>query len=89
MKEESPKTPAPAPAPVDLKQDESALLAGRFSEPLAIQDYRSGQHPDRGDGAKDPTEEQVSGRLEDFVSVIQISRLIRIYDSGEELGTRF
>ncbi len=78
--------PQPAPAtPVDLKQDESDLLAG-VSRAIGYSGFRSGQHPDRGDGAENPTEEQV---LEDLKILSRDSnfKLIRIYDSGENSNT--
>lgn len=44
--------------------------------------FRSGQHPDRGDGAKNPSDEQI---LEDLNILLEQTpfRLIRMYDSGE------
>lgn len=79
VKDDTPQTPAAAP--VDLKQDESALLAG-ISKAIAYSGYRSGQHPDRGEGAVNPTEEQILEDLE-ILSRDANFRLIRIYDSGE------
>jgi exo-beta-1,3-glucanase (GH17 family) len=83
VKDKSPQ--APAPTPVDLKQDESALLAG-VTGAIGYSGYRSGQHPDRGDGANNPTEEQI---LEDLKILSRDSnfKLIRIYDSGENSNT--
>lgn len=63
-----------------LMQSTNDLLAG-VSAAVCYSGFRSGQHPDRGDGAKNPTAEQV---LEDL-QMIQDEmgfKLIRLYDSG-------
>ncbi len=63
-----------------LMQSTNDLLAG-LSAAVCYSGFRSGQHPDRGDGAKNPTAEQV---LEDL-QMIQDEmgfKLIRLYDSG-------
>lgn len=64
-----------------LGQDKDALLAG-VSRAVCYSGFRAGQHPDRGDGAKNPTYEQI---LEDLQILARDSnfQLIRIYDSGE------
>jgi exo-beta-1,3-glucanase (GH17 family) len=66
--------------PVDFRQEESDLLAG-VSRAICYSGFRSGQHPDRGDGAKNPSYEEV---LEDLQLLSRDSNftLIRIYDSG-------
>jgi exo-beta-1,3-glucanase (GH17 family) len=46
--------------------------------------FRTGQHPDRGDGAKNPTDKQI---LEDLQIISQHFSLIRLYDSGENSAT--
>lgn len=62
-------------------QPKSALLA-QTSLALAYSGFRSGQHPDRGAGAKNPTADQI---LEDLRLLTQNDhfRLIRLYDAGE------
>lgn len=64
-----------------VHQQPEALLAG-VSNALCYSGFRNGQHPDRGEGAKNPTEEQI---LEDLKLISSISgcNLIRLYDSGE------
>lgn len=68
-----------------VKQQKEDLLAG-VVEAVCYSGFRSGQHPDRGDGAKNPSEQEV---LEDL-QIIQNEmgfRLIRLYDSGENSET--
>ena len=64
-----------------VAQDPSALLNG---SPAAISysGFRTGQHPDRGDGAKNPTRQQI---LEDLRILSEQAGfgLIRLYDSGQ------
>jgi len=57
------------------------LLMG-VSEAISYSGYRSGQHPDRGDGAINPTYEET---LEDLKILSEEAnfKLIRLYDSGE------
>ncbi|MBN2175350.1 MAG: hypothetical protein JW731_14545 [Bacteroidales bacterium] len=63
-----------------IKQDKENLLAGEV-EAVCYSGFRSGQHPDRGDGAKNPSYEQV---LEDLDILTNCGfKLIRVYDSGE------
>jgi exo-beta-1,3-glucanase (GH17 family) len=62
----------------------SYLLAG---EPIAIaySGFREGQHPDRGDGAVNPSRAEI---LEDLqILVAHDFRLIRLYDAGENALT--
>lgn len=63
------------------KQTENDLLMGT-SKAVCYSGFRSGQHPDRGDGAVNPSYEEI---LEDLniISKEQGFNLIRIYDSGE------
>lgn len=63
------------------KQTEKDLLIGT-SKAICYSGFRSGQHPDRGDGAINPSYDEV---LEDLniISRDQGFNLIRIYDSGE------
>jgi exo-beta-1,3-glucanase (GH17 family) len=62
-----------------LHQDPEALLAGT-ARAIAYSGYRSGQHPDRGDGARDPGRGEV---LEDLRLLTRDGNfgLIRLYDS--------
>ncbi len=62
-----------------LKQSEDDLIAG-FSRAIAYSGFRQGQHPDRGDGAVNPTDDEI---LEDLEILTKDSNfgLIRLYDS--------
>ena len=61
-------------------QDDDALLHGQVMA-LAYSGYREGQHPDRGDGANNPSREEI---LEDLTILIDHGfGLIRMYDVGE------
>lgn len=66
---------------LSLEQPESSLLAG-ISKAVCYSGFRSGQHPDRGDGAVNPTREEI---LEDLKILAEKCnfKLIRVYDSGE------
>jgi exo-beta-1,3-glucanase (GH17 family) len=58
----------------------SDLMAGEVMA-VAYSGFRQGQHPDRGDGAVNPSAEEI---LEDLkILVAHNFRLIRLYDSGE------
>ena len=65
----------------DIKQTESELLMG-VSKAVCYSGFRSGQHPDRGNGAKNPSYEEI---LEDLniLSANSDFQLIRLYDSQE------
>lgn len=66
---------------MDIKQSKADLLNGSLKA-VAYSGFRTGQHPDRGEGAINPTDEQV---LEDLLIISKDSlfNLIRLYDSGE------
>ncbi len=68
-----------------IQQQSDDLLAG-VSKAVCYSGFRTGQHPDRGNGAKNPTDEQI---LEDLkiISVNARFSLIRLYDSGENSAT--
>lgn len=68
-----------------LLQDKSDLLAG-ISRAICYSGFRSGQHPDRGEGAKNPSYQEV---LEDLNILSRDSnfKLIRVYDSGDNSET--
>jgi len=65
----------------NLKQSKSDLLYNQ-SKAICYSGYRSGQHPDRGDGAINPGYDDV---LEDLTILAHNStfNLIRVYDSGK------
>lgn len=62
-----------------LMQQSADLLAGQVTA-VAYSGFRDGQHPDRGDGAKVPSDEEI---LEDLRILARDGnfRLIRLYDS--------
>ncbi|MCZ4694629.1 glycosyl hydrolase [Ancylomarina euxinus] len=64
-----------------IKQSKDDLLNG-VSRAVCYSGFRTGQHPDRGEGAINPSDEQV---LEDLkiISRDSLFNLIRLYDSGE------
>lgn len=68
-----------------IKQNESDLLAG-VSRAICYSGFREGQHPDRGNGAVNPSYEET---LEDLQILSRNSNfsLIRLYDSGENSQT--
>jgi exo-beta-1,3-glucanase (GH17 family) len=63
-----------------LQQSPEALLVGEVMA-VAYSGYREGQHPDLGEGAANPSREQI---LEDLRILAERGfRLIRLYDAGE------
>lgn len=64
-----------------IKQKKRDLL-NKDVEAICYSGFRSGQHPDRGDGAVNPTDEQILEDLQ-MVSESMGFNLIRVYDSGE------
>jgi exo-beta-1,3-glucanase (GH17 family) len=72
------------PAVVALQQKKSALLAG-VQRGGCYSGFRHGQHPDRGAGAVNPTDQQT---LEDIQLLSRNGNfgLIRLYDSDENSG---
>jgi exo-beta-1,3-glucanase (GH17 family) len=68
-------------ASVSLIQNKNDLLAGEFRA-VCYSGFRTGQHPDRGEGAKNPTDAEI---LEDLkiISNDMKFNLIRLYDSGD------
>jgi exo-beta-1,3-glucanase (GH17 family) len=69
----------------NIKQSKDDLLSGT-SKAVCYSGFREGQHPDRGEGAINPSYEQT---LEDLTILSRNSNftLIRLYDSGENSGT--
>ncbi|MGI9270538.1 MAG: glycosyl hydrolase [Woeseiaceae bacterium] len=64
----------------EFEQSPDALLSGE-SMAVAYSGFREGQHPDRGDGAANPSDAEI---LEDLnILVAHGFKLIRLYDSGE------
>jgi len=63
----------------ELKQSPDDLLAGEIMA-VAYSGFREGQHPDRGDGAVNPSSEEI---LEDLrILLAHDFNLVRMYDSG-------
>ena len=69
----------------DTSQTKDDLLAG-FHSAVCYSGYRSGQHPDRGNGAINPSYEET---LEDLRILSETCnfQLIRVYDCGENSET--
>jgi len=69
-------SPSSLPA---LRQERSDLLAGSVKA-VCYSGFRAGQHPDRGDGAVNPSDAEI---LEDLQILIKTGefKLIRLYDS--------
>jgi len=65
---------------VEIKQTPGDLLAGQVMA-IAYSGFREGQHPDRGNGAKNPSEAEILEDLE--ILVANDFKLIRLYDSGD------
>jgi len=64
-----------------IQQNPEDLLSG-ISTAVCYSGFRSGQHPDRGEGAVNPTEAQILEDLQ-MISHDSLFRLIRLYDCGE------
>lgn len=66
---------------IEIKQNEKDLLNG-MSRAVCYSGFRSGQHPDRGNGAINPSDAEI---LEDLriISKDSLFNLIRLYDCGE------
>lgn len=63
-----------------IMQDTSDLVMGTHKA-ICYSGFRSGQHPDRGDGAINPSYEEVLEDLQ-ILSFNSNFKLIRVYDSG-------
>ena len=76
---------SPARAEADSwRQAPEALLAGEVMA-IAYSGFREGQHPDRGDGAVNPSREEI---LEDLqILLAHDFNLIRLYDAKENSQT--
>ncbi len=82
-------SPTSSDAPVaqedaSYSQPASDLLQGEVMA-IAYSDFREGQHPDRGTGAKNPSAAEILEDLE--ILVAHDFGLIRLYDSGENSRT--
>jgi exo-beta-1,3-glucanase (GH17 family) len=71
---------AHANIPFRVSDANDQLIAGQVMA-IAYSGFREGQHPDRGHGAVNPSDEQIFEDLE--ILVANDFRLIRLYDSGE------
>lgn len=70
--------------PFQVQASTDILLADEVMA-IAYSGFREGQHPDRGSGAKNPSESEV---LEDLELLLANGfRLIRLYDTGENSFT--
>lgn len=65
---------------MSIQQEKEDLLNGVFKA-VCYSGFRSGQHPDRGDGAKNPSDADIIEDLE-ILSKAGL-KLIRLYDSGD------
>ena len=75
---------AAAPEVNALRQSPDSLVAGEVMA-IAYSGFREGQHPDRGDGAVNPSDEEI---LEDLNILAEHGfGLIRMYDVGENTLT--
>ena len=63
-----------------LMQSKDDLLMGQ-SKAICYSGFRSGQHPDRGNGARNPSYEEILEDLQ-ILSKNDMFQLIRLYDSG-------
>ncbi|MBS2210309.1 hypothetical protein KEM09_02800 [Carboxylicivirga mesophila] len=68
-----------------IQQQPDDLLAGTHRA-VCYSGFRTGQHPDRGDGAVWPTDEQILEDLQ-IISKDSLFNLIRVYDSQENSAT--
>jgi len=64
---------------IAIQQQPQDLLAG-ISKAVCYSGFRSGQHPNRGEGAKNPSDSEI---LQDLQILSPDFKLIRLYDSGE------
>ncbi|NND59435.1 MAG: glycosyl hydrolase [Gammaproteobacteria bacterium] len=72
------------PEPAGFRQPPAALLSGDVMA-VAYSGFREGQHPDRGDGAVNPSAAEI---LEDLEIIVEHGfGLIRMYDAGDNTAT--
>jgi len=68
-------------ASAKIQQAPEALLENQ-THAVCYSGFRKGQHPDRGNGANNPTDEQILEDLHILLDQTQF-RLIRLYDAGQ------
>ena len=73
-----------SPAAESFKQTNDDLVAGEVMA-VAYSGFREGQHPDRGDGAVNPSDAEILEDLE--IMLAHGFDLIRMYDTGENTLT--
>ena len=79
-----PQTQPTATADGFARQSPGALIANEVMA-MSYSGFREGQHPDRGDGAVNPSDAEI---LEDLNILVEHDfKLIRLYDSGENSVT--
>ena len=66
------------------QQDSDQLIAGEVMA-IAYSGFREGQHPDRGDGAANPSDEEILEDLE--ILIAHDFNMIRLYDAKENSRT--
>jgi exo-beta-1,3-glucanase (GH17 family) len=72
------------PAYADTQQPAEDLISGEAMA-ISYSGFREGQHPDRGDGANNPSSKEI---LEDLTLLVEHDfGLIRLYDAGENSVT--
>jgi len=76
----------PADSDPDTVQKRGVDAQPRLRYAVAYSGYRAGQHPDRGDGAANPTEEEILDDLRILTHDLNFG-LIRLYDSRENSKT--
>jgi len=80
----APAEPAKPTESTGFSQTPEDLLTGEVMA-VAYSGFREGQHPDRGDGAANPSDAEILEDLE--ILVAQDFKLIRLYDTGENSVT--
>jgi len=70
--------------PTSFSQAPESLLHGEVMA-VAYSGFRAGQHPDRGDGAANPSDAEILEDLE--ILIAHDFNLIRLYDTGENSVT--
>ena len=68
-----------------IKQDKKDLLAG-ISKAVCYSGFRKGQHPNRGEGSVNPSDDEILEDLKIISNEMQF-KLIRLYDSGKNSQT--
>jgi exo-beta-1,3-glucanase (GH17 family) len=79
-----PTAPSEPAEPTEFRQSAEDLLAGEVMA-VAYSGFREGQHPDRGDGAANPSDAEILEDLE--ILAAHDFKLIRLYDTDENSVT--